>query len=76
MERDKRNNRSLITRIGIALLAGAFSIMPRAEALPTLADGSSVGDVAIQVAGKQMDIGSTVENNVLKKPLPLMPTIT
>ncbi|MBQ7496849.1 MAG: filamentous hemagglutinin N-terminal domain-containing protein [Selenomonas sp.] len=66
MERDKRNNRSLITRIGIALLAGAFSIMPRAEALPTLADGSSVGDVAIQVAGKQMDIGSTVENNVLK----------
>ena len=66
MERDKRNNRSLITRIGIALFAGAFSIMPRAEALPTLADGSSVGDVAIQVAGKQMDIGSTAVNNVLK----------
>ncbi len=55
-----------MAKIGIALLAGAFSIIPRAEALPVLADGGASADVAVLADAARMDIASTAENNVLK----------
>ena len=52
-------------RYGIlaALMAGAFSIMPVAQALPT---GGTSTTASISTAGTAMDITSTVESNLIK----------
>ncbi|SHK67701.1 filamentous hemagglutinin family N-terminal domain-containing protein [Selenomonas ruminantium] len=61
----KRNdNLSRKARYGIlaAIMAGAFSIMPAAQALPT---GGASGTATITQSGSQMDIASSVASNLL-----------
>ena len=61
----KRENLTRRARYGImaALIAGAFSIMPATQAMPT--GGTPTAGVGIETNGNIMDITSTVGNNLI-----------
>ena len=60
----RTENLSRRARLGIlaAIMAGAFSIMPAAQAMPT---GGASETATITTAGNTMDIASSVTNNLL-----------
>lgn len=64
MDREHKDAKSLAIRIGIALSAGMFSIIPVAYGAPS---GGKVeaGNAAIVNAAKEVNITSTTKNNVI-----------
>ena len=62
MKRNEKLSRKVRLGILAAIMAGAFSIMPAAQALPT---GGASGTATITTAGSTMDIASSVTNNLL-----------
>ena len=62
MKRTEKLSRRARLGILAAIMAGAFSIMPAAQAMPT---GGASGTATITTAGNTMDIASSVTNNLL-----------
>ncbi|WP_303818333.1 filamentous hemagglutinin N-terminal domain-containing protein, partial [Selenomonas ruminantium] len=62
MKRNERLSRKARYGILAAIMAGAFSIMPAAQAMPT---GGASETATITTTGNTMDIASSVTNNLL-----------
>ena len=64
MDREHKDAKSLAIRIGIALSAGMFSIIPVAYGAPSGGEVKA-GNAAIVNAAKEVNITSTTKNNVI-----------
>ncbi len=64
MDREHKDAKSLAIRIGIALSAGMFSIIPVAYGAPSGGEVKA-GNVAIVKAANEVNITSTTKNNVI-----------